>query len=97
MNISHLVEKIKKGDNKSFEKLYKLTEREVWFTCISFLKNETTAQDIMQETYITAFLKICPRVTNGDGKERGTRVALHPKNDSTGGMEATRGPAMLQC
>ena len=57
MNISHLVEKIKKGDNKSFEKLYKLTEREVWFTCISFLKNETTAQDIMQETYITAFLK----------------------------------------
>ena len=58
MNISHLVEKIKKGDNKSFEKLYKLTEREVWFTCISFLKNETTAQDIMQETYITTFLKI---------------------------------------
>lgn len=58
MNISHLVEKIKKGDNKSFEQLYKLTEREVWFTCISFLKNETTAQDIMQETYITAFLKI---------------------------------------
>ena len=58
MNISHLVEKINKGDNKSFEKLYKLTEREVWFTCISFLKNETTAQDIMQETYITAFLKI---------------------------------------
>ena len=58
MNISHLVEKIKKGDNKSFEKLYKLTEREVWFTCISFLKNGTTAQDIMQETYITAFLKI---------------------------------------
>lgn len=58
MNISHLVEKIKKGDNKSFEKLYKLTERAVWFTCISFLKNETTAQDIMQETYITAFLKI---------------------------------------
>ena len=58
MNISHLVEKIKKGDNKSFEKLYKLTEREVWFTCISFLKSETTAQDIMQETYITAFLKI---------------------------------------
>lgn len=57
MNISHLVEKIKKGDNKSFEKLYKLTEREVWFTCISFLKNETIAQDIMQETYITAFLK----------------------------------------
>ena len=58
MNISHLVEKIKKGASKSFEKLYKHTEREVWYTCISILTNATTAQDIMQETYITAFLKI---------------------------------------
>lgn len=58
MDISKLVEQIKKGDNKSFDKLYKLTEKEIWFTCISFLKNETNAQDIMQETYITAFLKI---------------------------------------
>ena len=58
MDISKLVEQTKKGNNKSFDKLYKLTEKEIWFTCISFLKNETTAQDIMQETYITAFLKI---------------------------------------
>lgn len=58
MDISKLVEQIKKGDNKLFDKLYKLTEKEIWFTCISFLKNETNAQDIMQETYITAFLKI---------------------------------------
>lgn len=58
MDISKLAEQIKKGDNKSFDKLYKLTEKEIWFTCISFLKNEANAQDIMQETYITAFLKI---------------------------------------
>lgn len=58
MDISKLVEQIKKGDNKAFDKLYKVTEKEIWFTCISFLKNETNAQDIMQETYITAFLKI---------------------------------------
>ena len=58
MDISKLVEQIKKGNNKFFDKLYKLTEKEIWFTCISFLKNETTAQDIVQETYITAFLKI---------------------------------------
>ena len=38
MNISHLVEKIKKGDNKSFEKLYKLTEREVWFNLYQLFK-----------------------------------------------------------
>ena len=58
MDISKLVEQIKEGDKKSFDKLYKLTEKEIWFTCISFLKNEANAQDIMQETYITAFLKI---------------------------------------
>lgn len=58
MEISKLVEQIKEGDKKSFDKLYKLTEKEIWFTCISFLKNEANAQDIMQETYITAFLKI---------------------------------------
>lgn len=77
MNISHLVEKIKKGDNKSFEKLYKLTEREVWFTCISFLKNETTAQDIVQETYITAFLKIQSLEKSSQIKSWLNRIAVN--------------------
>ena len=58
MEVHELVKQTKSGDNKAFDKLYKLTEKEIWFTCISFLKNETNAQDIMQETYITAFLKI---------------------------------------
>ena len=77
MNISHLVEKIKKGDNKSFEKLYKLTEREVWFTCISFLKNKTIAQDIMQETYITAFLKIQSLVKSSQIRSWLNRIAVN--------------------
>lgn len=77
MNISHLVEKVKKGDNKSFEKLYKLTEREVWFTCISFLKDETTAQDIMQETYITAFLKIQSLEKSSQIKSWLNRIAVN--------------------
>lgn len=85
MNISHLVEKIKKGDNKSFEKLYKLTEREVWFTCISFLKNETTAQDIMQETYITAFLKIQSLEKSSQIRSWLNRIAVNKcKNYSKG-------------
>ena len=29
----------------------------------------------------------CPRVTNGDGKDRGSGAALHPKNDSTEGRK----------
>lgn len=58
MNIAKLVNKSKKGNNKAFDELYKLSEKEIWFTCLSLLKNETTAQDIMQDTYLTAFLKI---------------------------------------
>lgn len=58
MEVHELVKQTKSGDNKAFDKLYKLTEKEIWYTCISFLRDETTAQDVMQETYITAFLKI---------------------------------------
>lgn len=58
MNIAKLVNKSKKGNNKAFDELYKLSEKEIWFTCLSLLKNETTAQYIMQDTYLTAFLKI---------------------------------------
>ena len=46
------------SDKKAFDKLYKLTSNDVWFTCVSLLKDEENAKDIMQETYITAFLKL---------------------------------------
>ncbi len=81
MDISKLAAKAKSGDNKAFEKLYKLTEREVWFTCISFLKNETTAQDIMQETYITAFLKLNTLQKEGQFKSWINRIAVNKCKD----------------
>ena len=56
--IKELVLSAKKGNKKAFDKLYELTSNEVWFTCISLLKDEENAKDIMQETYITAFLKL---------------------------------------
>ena len=56
--ISSLVIKAKNGDNTAFDRLYYLTQQEVWFTCISLLKNETHAEEIMQNTYVTAFLKL---------------------------------------
>ncbi|MFR8624407.1 MAG: RNA polymerase sigma factor [Ruminococcus sp.] len=46
--ISSLVIKAKNGDNTAFDRLYYLTQQEVWFTCISLLKNETHAEEIMQ-------------------------------------------------
>ena len=56
--IKELVLSAKNGNKKAFDKLYKLTSNNVWFTCVSLLKDEENAKDIMQETYITAFLKL---------------------------------------
>lgn len=56
--IEKLVYKAKNGDKESFNELYELTEKMVWFTCISLLKNEEDARDAMQNTYITAFMKL---------------------------------------
>lgn len=56
--IKELVLSAKNGNKKAFDKLYKLTSNDVWFTCVSLLKDEDNAKDIMQETYITAFLKL---------------------------------------
>ena len=56
--IKELVLSTKNGNKKAFDKLYKLTSNDVWFTCVSLLKDEENAKDIMQETYITAFLKL---------------------------------------
>ena len=56
--IKELVLSAKNGNKKAFDKLHELTSNDVWFTCVSLLKDEENAKDIMQETYITAFLKL---------------------------------------
>ena len=56
--IKELVSSAKSGNKKSFDKLYELTHNDVWYNCLSLLKDEDNAKDIMQETYITAFLKL---------------------------------------
>ena len=56
--IKELVLSAKNGNKKAFDKLYELTHNDVWYNCLSLLKDEENAKDIMQETYITAFLKL---------------------------------------
>ena len=56
--LSKSVIEAQNGNRESFDKLYSLTQQEVWFTCISLLKNEENAKDTMQNTYLTAFLKL---------------------------------------
>lgn len=56
--IKELVLSAKNSNKKAFDKLYELTHNDVWYNCLSLLKDEENAKDIMQETYITAFLKL---------------------------------------
>ncbi len=53
-----LVSSAKDGNKKAFDKLYSLTCKDVWFSCVSLMKNKENAEDIFQETYLTAFEKI---------------------------------------
>ena len=43
--IKELVLSAKNGNKKAFDKLYKLTSNDVWFTCVSLLKDEENAKD----------------------------------------------------
>ena len=52
--MNELVPRVINGDKQAFETIYQATYRQVYYTCMSFLKNEQNAQDIMQDTYITA-------------------------------------------
>ena len=53
-NIQDLVARVISGDMQAFEAIYQATYRQVYYTCLSFLKNEQNTLDMMQETYITA-------------------------------------------
>lgn len=57
-DITELVKMAANGDRAAFDSLYERTKKGVWFTCISLLKNEENAKDIMQDTYLAAFEKL---------------------------------------
>lgn len=53
-NTKNLVNEVLNGNTNAFEELYQLTSGKVYFTCLSFVKNEQDALDLMQETYLSA-------------------------------------------
>lgn len=57
-DIEKYVDDAVNGDSDAFARLYELSKRQVYFTCLKFLKNEQDAQDIMQEVYITVLKKL---------------------------------------
>ena len=53
-DVRALVARVVSGDMKAFEVIYQNTYRQVYYTCMSFLKNQQNVYDVMQDTYITA-------------------------------------------
>ena len=53
-DVRALVARVVSGDMKAFEVIYQNTYRQLYYTCMSFLKNEHNVYDVMQDTYITA-------------------------------------------
>ncbi len=56
--IDELAKKVKKGDKKAFEELYKLTSSKAYFVALQICNDKQEAEDILQESYITALNKI---------------------------------------
>lgn len=57
-NISKLVEAAQKGDNDAFEKLYYATNKSGYFLAYNITHDEEAAKDILQDSYINAFINI---------------------------------------
>ena len=56
--LNDLVSRAVRGDNSAFEELYRQSQRSVYFICLKMLRDEQTAMDAAQETYITAYRKL---------------------------------------
>ena len=56
--IKKLICKIKKGDKKAFNELYKLTSGQTYFFILKIVQNEQDAEDILQESYVKMLEKV---------------------------------------
>ncbi|MBR1765212.1 MAG: RNA polymerase sigma factor [Ruminococcus sp.] len=53
-----LTEQAAGGDKAAFGRLYELSGRKVYFTCLKLLGNEQDARDVMQESYLIALTNL---------------------------------------
>jgi len=57
-NINELVFQLKKGNLDVFDEFYELTKKQVFYAIIAILKDQSLAEDIMQDTYLRFLDKI---------------------------------------
>lgn len=56
--LAQLVARLQSGDRSTFNEIYKLTSPKAFFVAFEITKNNQDAEDILQESYITALDKI---------------------------------------
>ncbi len=56
--VNQLVEKARSGDRAAFGELVDLHKRVVFSICLSHLRNEDDAMDLVQDTFLKAFTKL---------------------------------------
>lgn len=56
--IAEEIEKFKKGDEESFEEIYKLSKETIEGYIVSFLKDKNYEEDVLQETYLQIYKNI---------------------------------------
>ena len=56
--VKKLIHRIKKGDKKAFNELYKLTSGQTYFFILKIIQNEQDAEDILQESYVKMLEKV---------------------------------------
>ena len=52
MSLDKQMKKLSNGDATAFESIYKKTQRAVYYTALSILKDRSLAEDVMQTTYL---------------------------------------------
>lgn len=57
-HFEELVKEFLEGNNKAFEAIYMATYKNVYFTCLSFLKNEKDAEDVTQDVYEAVYKNV---------------------------------------
>ena len=58
MTLDKLINKFINGDASAFDKIYKLTQKSVYYVAISILHDVSLAEDVMQSTYMSVLKNI---------------------------------------
>lgn len=75
--MKELIAQAKQGDRFAMTEIYNRTYKELFYYCTRLCGNESDAQDLVQDTYLTAFEKLCQYKRDDNFKGWLHTIALH--------------------